>query len=160
MPRKYERKVGSKVYKRIPDDVLERAYAEHIAGASQNQVCKKHDVTRSVFQRYLTNKQLGESRRTPGNQTVLTHKMEKSLVDHLMHVSEWGFPFDMLDLRMTVKRILDQEGRVVSRFKESVPGKDWAYAVMGFGGSHGFVRTRSWSVVIISELVLVFCYRP
>ena len=63
MPRKYERKVGSKVYKRIPDDVLERAYAEHIACASQNQVCKKHDVTRSVFQRYLTNKQLGESRR-------------------------------------------------------------------------------------------------
>ena len=62
MPRKYERKAGSKVYKRLPADILERAYAEHIAGASQNQVCKKHDVTRSVFQRYLTNKQLGESR--------------------------------------------------------------------------------------------------
>ena len=27
------------------------------------------------------------------------------------------------------------------------------------GGSHGFVRTRSWSVVIISKPVLVFCYR-
>ena len=91
MPRKYERKVGSKVYKRIPGDVLERAYAEHIAGASQNQVCKKHDVTRSVFHRYLTNKQLGESRRTPGGKTVLTHEIKKSLVDHFMHVSEGAF---------------------------------------------------------------------
>ena len=27
-------------------------------------------------------------------------------------------------------------------------------------GIHVFVRTRSWSVVIISELVLVFCYKP
>ena len=26
-----------------------------------------------------------------------------------MHVSEWGFPFDKLDSRMTVKRILNQE---------------------------------------------------
>ena len=30
-------------------------------------------------------------------------------------------------------------------------------AVMGF---RGFVRTSSWSVVIISKPVLVFCYRP
>ena len=29
--------------------------------------------------------------------------------------------------------------------------------MMGF---RGFVRTRSWSVVIISEPVLVFCYIP
>ena len=36
----------------------------------------------------------------------------------------------MLDLRMTVKRILDQEGRAVSRFKENVPGEDWAYGFM------------------------------
>ena len=41
-----------------------------------------------------------------------------------------GFPFDVLDLRMTVKRILDQEGRAVSRFKENVPGEDWAYGFM------------------------------
>ena len=47
-----------------------------------------------------------------------------------MHVSEWGFPFDMLDLRMTAKRIVDQEGRVVSRFKENVPGEDWGYGFM------------------------------
>ena len=40
-----------------------------------------------------------------------------------MHVSKWGFPFDMLDLRMTVKRIQDQEGRAVSRFKENVQAK-------------------------------------
>ena len=36
----------------------------------------------------------------------------------------------MLDLRMTVKRILDQEGRVLSRFKENVPGEDSAYGFM------------------------------
>ena len=36
----------------------------------------------------------------------------------------------MLDLRMTVKRILDQEGRVVSHFKENVPGEDWANGFM------------------------------
>ena len=35
--------------------------------------------------------------------------------------------------------------------------KNSLYPVMGF---RGFVRTRSWRVVIISEPVLVFCYRP
>ena len=56
--------------------------------------------------------------------------MEDSLVQHLIHLSNWGFPFDTMDLRMTVKRILDKEGRTVKCFKANVPGEDWCSGFM------------------------------
>ena len=53
MPRLYQCKPGSRVYKKNPDHILEKAGAENPAGASQTDVCKKYLITRPVFQRYL-----------------------------------------------------------------------------------------------------------
>ena len=39
----------------------------------------------------------------------------------MRHVSEWGLPFDILDLRITVKRLLDKERTKIPKFKENVP---------------------------------------
>ena len=51
-------------------------------------------------------------------------------MEHLIHVSKWGFPFDTFDLRMVVKRFLDKEGRNIRQFHDNVPGRDWAYSFM------------------------------
>ena len=130
MPRLYKCKPGSRVYKRTPDHILEKARVENAAGASQTDVCKKYLITRSVFQKYLKEHQSGECRRTPGGQTILSHETEKIIVDHLLHVSKWGFPFDTLDLRITVKRLLDKKGTKIPKFKDNVPGEDWAFSFM------------------------------
>ena len=59
--------------------------------------------------------------------------MENTLVQHLIYLPMWGFPFDTMDFRMTVKRILDKEGRTVKCFKANVSGEDWC---SGFMDSH------------------------
>ena len=76
MPRTYKPKCGARINTRTPDDVLEKAQAEHTAGASQKSVCEKYHITRSVFQRYLKQHSSGEPRRTPGGQTILTYEAE------------------------------------------------------------------------------------
>ena len=39
----------------------------------------------------------------------------------MLHVYEWGLPFDILDLRITVKRLLDKERTEIPKFKDNVP---------------------------------------
>ena len=41
----------------------------------------------------------------PGHPTVLSKEAECEIVEHLLTVSEWGFPFDNIDLRMNQKTI-------------------------------------------------------
>jgi len=130
MPRTYKPRRGARIYTRTLDDVLKKAQAEHTAGASQKSVCEKYNITRSVFQRYLKQQSSGEPRRTPGGQTILTYEAEQSIVKHLLLVSAWGFPYDMLDLRVTVKRLLDKQGMTIRKFKDNLPGEEWSYSFM------------------------------
>ena len=48
------------------------------------------------------------------------------IVNHLIVVGEWGFPFSSLDLRLLVKSYLDRSSRRIKRFKENLPGLEWA----------------------------------
>ena len=130
MSRTYKLKRGALIYTRTPEDVLEKAQAEQTAGASQKSVCEKYHITRSVFQRYLKQHSSGEPRRTPGGQTILTYEAEQSIVEHLLVVSAWGFPFDMLDLWVTIKRLLDKQGMTIRKFKNNLPGEEWSYSFM------------------------------
>ena len=132
MPRTYKKKPGSssRPYTVTSTETLERAYESVRGGKSQRVVCKDFNLTRSVLQRYLDKRDVGERRLPPGGQTIISHEMEQKIVNHLVHVSEWGFPFDMLDLRMAVKRILDIEGRHIPLFKENCPGREWAMSFL------------------------------
>ena len=130
MPRIYKRKPDARIYRKISEDILKKAHDENIAGASQASVCDKYGITRSVFQRYLRQVRNSEERRTPGGQTVFTKEMATSIVDHLLHLSEWGFPFDTFDLRMTVKRLLDKNGTEIRKFRDNLPSEGWAYSFL------------------------------
>ena len=134
MPQDYKPKLRARKYTRTLNDILEKAKNEHQGGALQKTVCAKYRIVWSVFQRYL--KEDPESCHPPGGQTGLTSEMERSITHHLLFVSEWGFSFDTMDLRMTVKRILGKQGITIPRLKDNVPGEDWCYSFLKQHKSH------------------------
>jgi len=49
-------------------------------------------------------------------------------VSALKTLSIWRCPVDHYELRVLVKSMLDKSGRVVAKFKNNLPGKEWAAA--------------------------------
>lgn len=131
MPRKYKSKPGARPYNSVPASIVAQAIDDYKNGRlSQREACKKYGIARSSFQNHLKVDRGEKVARLPGAQTILSPEFENSLVLHLIHLSDWGFPFDIMDLRMNVKQILDKEGRVVKCFKDNVPGEDWCSSFM------------------------------
>ena len=81
-----------------------------------------YNVPKSTLHRKCRKMQM----KTPGGQLCLTTEEENIIVKHLIVVSDWGFPFSRLDLRLLVKSYLDKCNRTVKRFKENLPGDEWA----------------------------------
>lgn len=61
-----------------------------------------------------------------GRPHLLSEVEENILIDHLNAVASWGFPFDLLDLRLLVKSYIDRKGINEPRVKNNLPGPDWA----------------------------------
>ncbi|KAJ8892002.1 hypothetical protein PR048_004567 [Dryococelus australis] len=53
-----------------------------------------------------------------------------SFVEHFIQVTEWGFPFDTLDLRMMASAYLNIQGCTVPCFKNNIPSSDWVLAFL------------------------------
>ena len=71
---------------------LKKAIDEVKKGVSQREVCKMYNIPRSTLQ----NKLKGAHSLNPGRRTVLSADEEKSIVDHVICVANWGFPLDSL----------------------------------------------------------------
>ena len=50
---------------------------------------------------------------------------ELAIVQRAIAVAAWGFLYDITDLRVLGKSILDIEGRVVPKFYNNFPGRGW-----------------------------------
>ena len=74
----------------------------------------------------MKGKHLGHVGRPP----VLTPEEEISFKQHVLAMSEFGFPFDTHDLWMTVKAFLDKKGVKVVQFVNNFPGLDWCYSFL------------------------------
>ena len=66
-------------------------------------------------------------------------KEELNFKQHVLAMSEFGFPFDTYDLRMTVKLYLDKKGCQARQFNNNFPGKDWC---QGFLNRHKDLTQR------------------
>ena len=132
MMRNYKRKIGARVYTVTAHETLRKAFEKYQNGSSQRVVCAKlkYSITRSHFQNFIKEKKGDIISRLPGHPTVLSKEAECEIVEHLLTVSEWGFPFDNIDLRMTVKRLLGKEGTNIYLFKENLTGEDWALSFL------------------------------
>lgn len=63
----------------------------------------QYGVPKSTLQRKAHGKQI----KSQGGLTCLSSK-EEVFVNHLIILSEWGFPFSKLDLHLVVKSYLDK----------------------------------------------------
>ena len=122
MPRDYKRKEGARKYSVTDNDTLQQAMSELNQGKSQRYVAKKYNISRGTLQ----NRVAGRHSTKPGHPPVLAEQEEDSIVEHLLKLSDWGFPIDKTDLRMLFKAYLDKAGHVVAQFKQNYPGEEWA----------------------------------
>jgi len=56
---------------------------------------------------------------------MFSEEEENMFVNHIVIMSEYGFPLDTFDLRMCVKSYADRKGMKIRQFKQNLPGLEW-----------------------------------
>ena len=118
MVRKYVRKRGQK----YGQGDVDQAIREIKGGRSINKVANKFQIPRSTLQKLHLNK----GSRKVGRPGVFSEEEEDIFVTYVSTVADWGFPLDLMDIRMLAKAYLDKAGRQVPVFKQNFPGTEWA----------------------------------
>lgn len=126
MPRKYKPKNGSKSYRKYTQSTIEAAIADVEKGMPYRKAAKKHNISISVLHRHKSHKSIKKQ----GGQPVLSEAEENEIMLRLVQCAEWGYPVESYDLRIIVKSYLDHSGRNESRFKDNMPGREWAYSYL------------------------------
>jgi len=103
---------------------VEQALASVRTGTSIREAAKEFNIPLGTLYNKVHQKHGGIA----GGQTALTADEEDRLVSVLQTLSIWRCPVDNYELRVLVKSMIDKSGRVVSKFKNNLPGKDWAAA--------------------------------
>ncbi|KAG5895565.1 hypothetical protein JTB14_002928 [Gonioctena quinquepunctata] len=114
MPSDYKPGVGGKRYKKTEPNIIEVAQQDIRNVYSIRQAAKKHNIAYNVLQRHLQHNDVEKQ----GGQTVL---------EKLLMCSEWGYPLDTFGLRRVIQQYLNRAVKVVSRFKNNIPHKEFAY---------------------------------
>ncbi|CAI6374113.1 unnamed protein product [Macrosiphum euphorbiae] len=127
MPRVYISDPRGKQYRKRNEDDLNAAATEVKNGISLRKAAENYNVHYSTLQRWV---KANGKRRTIGGQTVLDADMENMIVERLVKCAEWGYPMDTMDLRMIVKHICDKKGIVIKRFKDNMPGHEFALSFL------------------------------
>jgi hypothetical protein len=92
---------------------------------SINAAAKQYGIAKGT----LHNKVNNRNENKVGRPMELSAAEVKILVDHVIAVGDWGFPFGLIDLRHLIKSILDKAKRK-TRFTNNYPSKKWAYAFL------------------------------
>lgn len=103
---------------------LEDAVADVKATRLSTREAEAHyGVPRSTINRHLKNKPLYTK---PGHPTLFSEAEEKTFLKYIKTMGEWGFPLDLIDLRVFAQKYLNKIGRTVYTLKDNLPGRDWA----------------------------------
>ena len=85
-----------------------------------------YDVPRSTLQDSVKQTHPASS----GGQPVFQPMEERVMAQNIALLADWGFPLDVLDVRMLVKQYLTVRGRYVPRIKENVSGHEWVVSFL------------------------------
>ncbi|XP_022191349.2 uncharacterized protein LOC111049560 isoform X1 [Nilaparvata lugens] len=122
MPRLYRRFLGRRNYRNYSEETLEMCMDDIRTGElSLRKASDKYNIPITTLKNKLKNRY----QRKPGGKCIFNSNEEKSFVQHLMKLSEFGFPVTKSDLRMTVKAYLDKQGITIQKFKGNIPGYHW-----------------------------------
>lgn len=128
MPRKYKRKPTSKIYRKYePADIAKAIEAFETKKMSLRQAAAAFNINYSVIHRHSKRKGLIKSH---GGQPALNENEEAFIVQRLQICAEWGYPLDSFALRMLIRDYLNGIGKVVKKFNNNTPGKDFAYSFL------------------------------
>ena len=128
MVRDYKRRERGKwTYQAYTTESLEQCLQNVTNGnLSTRKAAEIYKIPRAT----VKNKLEGKHSKGVGGQTVFTRKEEELFVSRIISMCNWGFPLDKFDLRMVVSAYLTKQKRIVHRFKEKIPGDDWAISFM------------------------------
>ncbi|KAL0869395.1 hypothetical protein ABMA27_007635 [Loxostege sticticalis] len=90
---------------------------------SLREAALKYDVPKSTIERHSKGQTTYES---AGHPTLFSREEENKFIQYIQVVAEWGFPFDLIDLRVFAQRYLNRIGRKVYTLQDNLPGRDWA----------------------------------
>ena len=123
MPRKHQRKPGSRNFKTgYSDETLAVAILEvKSKRLSITKAAKKFGISYGT----LYNKAKGLHTKTPGGQIRLTQEQENLILYAIDTLSLWKIPLSGFDVRSLVKSFLDAMGSSHRGFKNNMPGVDW-----------------------------------
>lgn len=126
MPRTHKRQLGSRSYADYSLQTLQKCLDDIESGVlSMRQAAAVYGIPRSTVQNKVHKKHKG----TIGHPTVFS-KEEECFAQHLITLSDFGFPVDELDLRTFIKTYLDKQGKHEARFKDNVPGLEFVRSLL------------------------------
>lgn len=122
MPRVYKRRLGSRNYKDYTEEQLQECLQRiQSREMSQRNASAAFGIPRST----IKNKLKGKHPKNVGRSRVFSEAEETAFEQHLIKLSDYGFPVVESDFRMAVKYYLDKKGAVVELFKDNLPGYEW-----------------------------------
>lgn len=122
MPNVYKRKVGSRNYRNYTDETLNKCLDDIMnKKITQREAEKLYNIPRRTIN-YKLKKQHDNNW---GRPTIFTENEEKCFTEHIIYMSDYGFPVDKTDLRYIIKSYLDRQGRKINTFKNNLPGLSW-----------------------------------
>lgn len=92
------------------------------------EAAEKYKIPVSTLSRKCRN--INCSQEKSGHPTLFSHVEESAFVVHLLLLSEWGFPFDLVDLRVMASKYLNKLGKTIPSLKNNVPGHEWSLNFM------------------------------
>lgn len=124
MPRNPKQKPNVRAYKTkyTNQDLSDAAAAVQRGTMKPWKAAQEYGIPKSTLINKLNDLHAGK----PGRRTVFSVEEEASIVTAISALGDWGFPLTPLEIRLLAKNFLDQQGRVVDRFPNNLPGKDWA----------------------------------
>lgn len=122
MPRKYKRKLGSKIRRDYDPNAMENALAAVVDGhLSFRQAGERFSVHFAT----LYKKYRGIHGDKLGRPPILSVAEENALSDGLLVAASFGYPMTENDIKTFAQGYLNRKGVNIAQFKDNLPGDDW-----------------------------------
>lgn len=127
MPKNPKQALGTRLFRNYKEESLNEALqAIRNKTLSIQAASSTYGIPKNILHLKSQEKHFNAVERAP----VFINKEEQLLLGHIVAVANYGFPVDVFELRCIVKSYLDHCGRKQLRFKNNLPGNDWAEGFM------------------------------